>query len=422
MPLPVEYLQRKLDRRNYSLNLLEGVLYISSSAFLSSQIILPALVVRLGGGNLAVGSLPIIVYAGLFLPQVFAARYVETLAWKKPWAIRGGLVQRMAIPVIALAVMGLEEKSPGNALGGLLILYFLMQVLSGIATPGWYDFYAKVTPLQKRGRLSGQRTSLGSLGAFLCGFVLTFFLARFAFPFSYVLGFGVAFLLQMLSLLVQSFVVEGEPSVVAERRPVLEFLRQLPGVFGANVEFRRFIVSAIFLIVANMPIGFFTIYALRKFSADESIVGEFTLAMMSMQVLSALVTGVIVDRYGNKVALVIAATGMLLASLWALIAPTAAWFLLVFLFVGFNAGTELMARYNMSAEYAPVEQRSTYIALMNTFFAPIYLSSLLGGWISDLFGYPSLFGVGIFFSVIGLFLLIWRVKDPRHLVAVVRVE
>ena len=420
MPSPVDSLQRKFDRRNYSLNLLEGVLFISSSAFLSFQIVLPALVVRLGGGNLVVGSLPIIVYAGLFLPQIFAARYVETLAWKKPWALRQGLLQRLALPLIAFAVLALGEKSPDNALAGLLILYFVMQVLSGITTPGWYDFYAKVPPLQKRGRLSGQRTSLGSLTAFLCGFMLTFFLARFAFPFSYVVGFGVAFLLQMLSLLTQSFVVEAEPSIAAERRHVLAYLRQLPEVFRANHEFRRFIVSAIFLIVGNMPIGFFTVYALKRFSADESIVGEFTLAMMSMQVLSGLVTGVIVDRYGNKVALVLAAAGMLLASLWALLAPSVGWFRLVFLFVGFNAGTELMARYNMSAEYGPGEQRSTYIALMNTIFAPIYLSSLLGGWISDRFGYPSLFGVSIVFSLIGLSLLVWKVKEPRHLDPVVR--
>ena len=74
-------------RRNIFLNALEGLLYISSGAFVSVQTVLPALVTRLGGSNVAVGLVGVIAYFGLFLPQLFAARYVETLPWKKPWVL-----------------------------------------------------------------------------------------------------------------------------------------------------------------------------------------------------------------------------------------------------------------------------------------------------------------------------------------------
>lgn len=413
--MPPERNQREFDRRNYYLNLLDGLLFAASSAFLSLQIVLPAIVVRLGGGNMAVGSLPLIVYAGLFLPQIFAARYVETLPWKKPWALRGGLVQRIAVLLIAGVVFAFAENSPGIALAGLLTLYLSMQMMSGVTTPGWYDLFAKVTPLRRRGRLAGQRTSLGSLAAFLCGILLTVLLGTYGFPNGYVIGFGAAFVLQSFSLLAQSFVVEAEPSAALMRRSVGEYLRGLREVFQKNAEFRRFIISASFLTIANMPVGFFTVYALKRFSADESIVGEFTLAMMSAQVVSATITGYVADRYGNKVALVIAASGMLLATVWALLAPSAGWFRLVFLFLGFNVGSELMTRYNIAVEYGPVEQRSSYIALMNTVLAPFYVSALIGGGISDRFGYPALFGVGVLFSVIGIILLVRRVREPRLL-------
>jgi MFS family permease len=413
--VPPERNQREFDQRNYLLNLADGLLFAASSAFLSLQIVLPALVVRLGGGNMTVGLLPLIVYAGLFLPQIFAARYVETLPWKKPWALQGGLVQRLAVLLIGVMVFTFAENSPGVALAGLLLLYLSMQMFSGITTPGWYDLFAKVTPLRKRGRLAGQRTSLGSLAAFLCGILLTILLGSYGFPNGYVLGFGVAFVLQSFSLLAQSFVVEAEPSVTLVRRSVGEYLKGLRDIFQTNAEFRRFIVSASCLTIANMPVGFFTVYALRRFSADESIVGEFTLAMMSAQVVSATITGLVADRHGNKVALVIAASGTLLATVWALLAPSAGWFRLVFLFLGFNVGSELMTRYNMSAEYAPVEQRSSYVALMNTLLAPYYVSALIGGWISDRFGFSALFAVSLLFSVIGIILLVGRVREPRLL-------
>ena len=89
------------------MNLAEGVLYISSSAFLSFQIVIPALVLRLGGGNVAVGAVPVIVYVGLFLPQIFAARYVESLPWKKGWAIAWGTVQRVAVLLLGIVVLTL---------------------------------------------------------------------------------------------------------------------------------------------------------------------------------------------------------------------------------------------------------------------------------------------------------------------------
>jgi MFS family permease len=407
-------LQRIFDRRNYRLNVVEGVLFISSAAFTSLQIVLPALVLRLGGGNVVVGSLPVIVYVCLFLPQIFAARYVETLEWKRRWAIWAGFFQRLVLLLIAIAIITFGSVSSEIALILFLVLYCCMNLIAGIATPGWYDFFAKITPLRRRGRLSGMRTSLGSLAAFVCGILLTVFLSEFQFPLNYGIGFVLAFLLQMSSLTTQFFMVEAEPSKTVRKRSITEYLRGLPEVFHGNKEFRRFIISSAVLIVANMPIGFFTVYALKRFQADESIVGEFTLSMMSTQIIAALVAGVIADRYGNKRALIVAACGMLLASTWALLAPSVAWFRLVFLFLGFNVGTELMARYNISVEYGPVEQRSTYIALMNTLLAPVYLSGLLGGWISDLFGYPALFGLGMSFSVFGVILLIRKVKDPRH--------
>jgi MFS family permease len=209
--------------------------------------------------------------------------------------------------------------------------------------------------------------------------------------------------------------VEAEPSATMERRTITEYLQTLPEAFWQNTEFRRFILSSIVLIIANMPVGFFTVYALKKFNAGETVVGGFTMAMMGAQVVSAVGAGILADRYGNKRSLVIAASGMLLASVSALLAPTVEWFLLVFVFLGVNVGTELMARYNISVEYGPVEQRSRYVALMNTLLAPVYLSGLLGGWLSDLFGYPVLFGVGILFSCVGLAMLVFRVKDPRHI-------
>ncbi len=402
------------EQRNAVLNIAEGAVFIAGSAFISSQTVLPALVSRLGGSNVAVGAIGVLTWIGLFLPQILSARIAQASPWKKPWAVRFGFMQRALVLLIGVGVLTLGGTMPGLALGALFVLYGAMQLVMGITTPWWFDLFAKLTPVTKRGRVVGIRNSIGGALGFLCGIILTWLLSATEFPLSYSLAFFCAGSVQMLSLVFQQRLIETEPSAVVERKSPANYFRQLRDVLRTNKEFRAFVVSSAVLVMATMPTGFFTVYALRHFLAPESIVGEFTLTIVAVQVVSSFANGMVADKFGNKIAVILASTCMLLASAWALLAPTLNSFVLVFMFLGAHLGSELLARYNMSVEYGPPEQRSTYVGLMNTILAPMYLCGLLGGWISDLFAYETVFTLGLLFSVLGLALFVFWVKDPRN--------
>ncbi len=405
----------RYDKRNFLLNVAEGALYIAGSSFISAQTVLPALVAKLGGGSIAVGLVGVIVWVGLFFPQIFAARYTQTLPWKKNWTIRFGLLQRVIVICIAAAMLVWGGSDPTLALILFFSLYTVNQILIGITTPGWFELYAKLTPIKSRGRLIGIRNSLGGALALACGFILTWVLRAFGFPFSYALVIACGFLLQLFSIILQWQLVEEHPSRVLLKQAMPDYLKQLPNVFRHNIEFRKFIVASAFLILASMPMGFYTVYALQHFHADESVVGEFTLTIVGTQVASSLLNGYIADRYGNRIVLILAACAMLCSSVSAFLIDSLPWFPVVFVFLGINLGSELMTRYNISIEYGPVEQRSTYVGLMNTVLAPVYLAGLLGGWLANMFGYPAVFVVGASSSVVGIVLLWTRVREPRTL-------
>ena len=406
-----------VERRNFFLNSVEGAIIVASGAFINPQTVLPALVSRLGGNNLAVGALGVIVYLGVFIPQLFAARYVETLPWKKPWAVRYGLIHRLFVFVMGLGILLLGGGRPGTALWMFLLLYTAMQVVVGVATPGWFDLFAKLTPPRRRGMLVGVRNSAGGACAFVCGLLLTWMLASWDFPVSFAVAFFAAFLLQMASLATLNELVESEPSAVASRRPFSAFLRGMPGVLRANPPFRNFITACAILTVATMPVSFYTVYALGRFQADEAAVGEFTLIMVAIQVVSSLVTGYMADRYGNKKVMIVAAASLLGASLTALCAPTLGWFRLVYLLLGINLGTEINARYNMSIEYATARERSMYVGLMNTMLAPFYLTGMVGGALGEWFGLSAVFLAGGVASVAGIAYMARNVREPRTLAA-----
>ena len=100
-----------------------------------------------------------------------------------------------------------------------------------MATPGWFDMFAKLTSPKKRGRLVGIRNSLGGLGAFIGGFILTWLLATFAFPVNYAVGFFIAFVLQISSIVIQGRLIEKDP----HEQEMLHWLEQAADTDGWGV-------------------------------------------------------------------------------------------------------------------------------------------------------------------------------------------
>lgn len=407
----------RYDRHNLMLNIAEGGSYVAGASLISAVTVIPALINRLGGGNVTIGALSVIVWAGLFLPQVFASRYGETLPWKKPWVITSGLVQRLVILGIGGIILFLGSSHNELTLTLFLIFFAVNHLLMGVATPVWFDLYAKLTPISKRGRLTGMRNSVSGGLSFIGGLFLTWLLATFLFPFNYALVFFTAFVLQLISLILQTRLVEEYPSGVLPRQSLVDYVAELSKMLRANPNFRAFLIASVFLILAAMPVSFFTVYALHNFRATGSDIGTFTIMMVTGQMIGGLLNGYIADRYGNKLALVSSCAGALIACIGASLAPSLLFFHAVFFFAGMNLGSELLTRYNLAIEYGPVVQRSTYLGLMNTALAPVYFAGLLGGWIVDHFGYSVIFILGAICSTTGILLLLFHVNDPRFLPA-----
>ncbi|TAK62141.1 MAG: MFS transporter [Bacteroidetes bacterium] len=406
-------IQSKLVNRNFTYNAIEGALWVAGASLVSPITVLPALISRLGGGNLEVGVMGVIIYVGLFLPQIFAARYGQTLEWKKPWVVGFGLAQRFAILFIGTAIFFFGNNSPLAALWLFLFFFAINQTILGITTPIWFDFVVKLTPLKKRGRLSGIRNSLAGGLSVLGSLLLTWLLTSFSFPLNYSLVFFCTFVLQLTAIAFQMRIVEEHPSAVHPLHSLKDYIKHLREIVTGNSGFKTFLFASVFLILATMPGPFFTVYAIKQFGADETMIGKFTIITVIGQIIGALANGFLADHAGNKIALISASFSVLCATCFALLAPSLAWFSVVFFCVGIFIGSELMIRYNLAIEYGPHNQRATYIGLMNTLLAPIYLSAFLGGALSDLFGYTTLFVTGIFFSLIGIGLLIMKVEEPR---------
>jgi hypothetical protein len=404
---------QEIISRNERYHIIEGVLYISTTTLIPAQTLMPALIQRLGGGDILVGAWPVVVYLAFFMPQVISANFSSASQFRKPAVIKRGFLQRLHILLLACVIALWGGSQPTLALSLMFLLYISNQATAGSVSPLWMDFVAKTTSAENLGKLTGWRTSTGAAVGLINGLILTALLTMLSFPYNYASVIGLAFIYQMSSLVVQNKVIEEIPSTISKPVRLSELFDRMRIIIVGNHIFRKFLFASVLLTISFSSVAFFTVAAIKRFDLSESVVvGIFTVVTIVGQILSGILLGWIADTKGTKIALLICGISLLLSIMIVLIAPSIFWFYLAFALFGINNGAEMFMRYNFAVECAPEGDRPMYIGLMNACFAPCYLLTPLAGWLSVLYGYNVVFILSLIFGIVGIVLLA-RTLDPR---------
>jgi MFS family permease len=401
-----------IQSQNARYHIIEGVLYISTGGFISSQTVMPALIKRLGGGDIFIGTWPVVVYLAFFLPQVFSANYSSGTQYRKPMVIRRGFIQRLHILLIAFVIALWGASAPMIALLLMFLLFISNQATAGSVSPIWMDFLAKTTAPESRGKLMGWRTSLAAVLGFINGFILTALLTMLAFPYNYASAIVLAFIFQSSSLIAQKKIIEEYPSAITKPVAFSELFARIRSIIAGNHVFKKFLLASALLTISFSAAAFFTVAAMERFSLSESAIGIFTILTIIGQILSGIVLGWVADARGTKSALVICAVSLLFAILLAIFAQSVVWFYFVFTLLGMNVGAEMFMRYNFAVECAPEKDRSMYVGIMNAWFAPFYIITPFAGWLCAAEGYTLVFWLTFVIGCAGIILLA-KTQDPR---------
>ncbi|MCX6121574.1 MAG: MFS transporter [Ignavibacteriales bacterium] len=401
-----------LQTRNERYHIVEGALYISTGALIPVQTMMPALIKRLGGSDVLIGTWPVVVYLAYFMPQVIAANYSGASQYRKSTVIKYGFIQRLHILLLACVIAGWGASAPTLSLTLLFLLYISNQATSGSISPIWMDFLAKTTSPERRGKIMGWRVSLAALLALLNGFILTALLTMLRFPYNYASAIGLAFLFQTSSLAAQHKVVEELPSPVSAPVRLADLFARVCSIVAGNRFFRKFLIASALLTISFSSAAFFTIAAMKRFDLSEYVVGIFTILMIIGQIMSGVFLGWLADARGTKSALVVCGASLLLAIATAWLAQSVTWFYFVFLFFGINVGAETAMRYNFAVECAPDGERPMYVGLMNAWFAPFYLITPFAGLLSATYGYNIVFLFSLVVGLSGIVVLV-RTPNPR---------
>lgn len=402
-------------KHNFIVNFFDGTVFWFGASFFATRTIFPVFIANLTDSDLAIVLLSVIIATGWLLPQLFTANWTERLPLKKYAPVNVGFwTERLPIlllvPAAWLATISIEL-----ALVASMICIAWHVIGAGVIAVGWQDMIAKIFPVDRRGRFFGITnfggTATGILGASTVAWLLT----RFEFPYSYVWAFLIGAVFIMTSWVF--IALTKEPRVEPKTEPVStrDYWKKLPSIVRNDADFRRYLISQIFTGAGNMSIGFLAVYAVQRWDLPDSQAGAFTIAMLVGQALSNLFFGWLADLKGHKLNLEICVLTTALAAGIAALAPTDIWFLLVFFLIGISTAGFMLSGIMIIFEFCEPEIRPTYIGINNTFNGIVaIIMPLLGGWLASAYGYQLMFMVTCIVSLIGLGLLRWWVREPRH--------
>jgi len=400
-------------RWNFAVNLLDGAWFWFGLSFISATTLLPLFVTKISTNPLWIALLAVLTQAAWSLPQLIAAGPTERVARKKAIIVNLGFFTER-VPVFLLPVAALlAVEHPVLALALFFVGYAWHGLGAGVVAPAWSDLIASCFPVAKRGWFFGLTafvgTGLGAIGAIGSSWLLE----TFPYPLNFAYNFLIAAVAILLSWGFLALTREPvRPLPPREERPSSR--AKIAHVVRDDVNFRNFLAARFLGSMGRMGAGFITVAVILQWAPPDATVGLFTVALLVGQTLGTLAAGLVADRWGHKMSLVIgmAVNAVSFALAWA--AQDTIWFYPVFLLNGAANGMLIVSSVLSVLEFSAPEDRPTYIGLGNTVTGIGSAVAPLVGGLLAVISYDFLFAASLVVSVAGLVVLLVFVREPRH--------
>ena len=399
--------------KNQKFNNLHEFFWGFGTAFHTVYAVVPLFLKELGAPNVIATS-----SAGLFsiiiaMPMLFTAALTRNVTNMKKMVIS-------AHCTILIVTFFLGYIFTFSGIGKSLIawkIYFILFIIYslsiGIIVPIWADFLEKTTKRSLRGKFFGVGFAFNSLGAFGGGILLKFLLET-SIPFPKNFGYGFIILFFCLSIGTFFFAFYKEKKQNKSNTSFNQFKIETKQIIKNRPNFHRYLFSRIFYCATLPALGLYAVFCQKKFGFNISEIGLFTVLNVISMGISSYISGYLGDKHGHKISMIIAYSFHLIAVILALLSKNMFWVYCIFISIGAGQGAFMPSAMNLIYDFADLEDKKTYMALIDSFLAPFSLMFLVGiGFLITKNQFVLSFCIIGFCLLIALLILYFFVKDPK---------
>lgn len=373
--------------RNFSLNVANGTLSKLAEKIISPNLTLPWILSFLQAPPFLIGMLVPIKDAGSLLPQLLVSGKIRAKNIRKHYWTGAALLQGFCMLVSAALLYFSEGSWLPWLLVGLLALFSLG---SGIGSVAFKDVSAKTVPKGQRGQMLSYRSTFGGIMGLLAGILLIWVIRDVGNRTVYASMFLVAGLLWWGAALLFHLIEELPGATKGGRNPVEE-LKGAYRLVRSEKGFRRFIITRALLMAIPLSQPFYVVISKDLSGNSWSQIGYLIVVSGIAQVVSSPFWGRTADHRPRLLMRIVSGLSILAtlyASLFLLMEELNSfyWFLPVYFVHGMAYAGARLSRKTYLVDYAPEEERPTYVSVANTLIGLFTLVAAGFGLIAQYYG------------------------------------
>ncbi len=411
-------------RINFRAFLWHSVFLALAVNFVEINTVVPAMVLRAGGGALFLGVISAVLLGGASLFQLLFAGYLSHRATKK-----GPLLVGIHLRIASLALLGAllwwsDRAGSTILLGGILLLVSVFSLSGAFAGVAYVDLLGKGVAWRRRKHFFSLKQVINAVGTLASAFAVRFLLTAVSFPENFALAFLAAAILlwfasggfwlirepESVSLQPSDRLAsEGKGQPVAFVRDGLHHQSLRRFLAESMLQVRRDRRLARYLIVVNtvglgaavMP--FVVLLARNRFGLHADMVGDFLLLRTLGMMAAGLGLVWLSQRVSYRHILVLGGLLGALVPLGALLFQdrrTA--FTVLFFGAGLFAASYKMAVNGILLEISNDANRAAYAGISGAGSFLVMVFPILAGKAISLVGFEWVFSFVVFLMVIGL--------------------
>lgn len=328
----------------------------------------------------------------LNLPQLFTARYIESMANNRKLILFSGFIQRFAWILMGTIVLIVQNKMIMMVL--FYFAYGFFSLVSGIVGVAWMDMIAKVIPINIRGRVFGIRTFLCSMVEFIGALLSVYILEKFYTPYNYSILFYLVGAFLFISMIFLAKM--KEPNVIRQTNiePLPVYLKKLAKILKEDKTFLYFIIALSIALIGGAAAAFRIVYAKNIMNITAKDVAFLTLLWVMSRAVSSFVWGFVNDRKSYRFTMILAHLIQVMSFFLMNFIDSSSMLVLYVVFVihGIWEGAIFVTQNNFIIELGGEKHRATYLGLSAILFTPASaIGPIIMGAMIDLFNYQTTF-------------------------------
>jgi len=381
-----------------------GVFLAFTMAFVEVNTVLPAMILKAGGGNFAIGVVTAISTGIPLVAQLFFGGVLHARPRKRPFLLLGIWMRVTALFSIGLIL--------GSSISGASLLVLVFAILSVFSFSGAFagisytDLLGKAVFREDRKRFMVFRQIAGSVLSLLGGVIARTIVGNVEYPSNYSWMFFIA--ATSLAIASVGFLAVSEKRVenIAHQR-FLSILKQIPSTLKRCSNLRNYILFTNSTGFGLILIPFYVLLARTSFGLRGEDVGNFLLFQMVGMLGAGFFWNFFLQRRGlkNLLKLCVRIGGVLPLLALLLSHTTPLLFSLLFLFSGLTLSARKMSFEWLLIEITESDNRALFTGISGALNLVTALFPLLLGPLITVLGFLPVFVAAAIFVFLGNFFL-----------------